>query len=118
MLARAGLYGSVTEDGGGYISNMKIVHVWVKVTIDGDDYEFDPSFKSHTKKNGLSTWTLEHAIRYDLSDFLDDAEQGSSSGDPWVKDLNKANIQDNLTTYSENLIDYIKETWLGALVKR
>jgi len=57
VLARAGLYGTVTETGGGDISNVKIEHVWVKVTIDSDTYEFDPSFKSHTRNDGLAFYS-------------------------------------------------------------
>jgi len=91
VLARAGLYGSVTEDGQGDISSINLVHVWVKVTIDGNDYEFDPSFKSHTGKSGLSSGTLKQAMGYNQTNFLNDAEQGSSSGDSgWVDDFRTA----------------------------
>jgi YD repeat-containing protein len=112
VLARAGLYGSVSEDQGGNITALRLEHVWVKVKIDGQAYEFDPSFKSHTTKYGLSASTLEQAMGYNSSDFLDHAEEGTTWGSPsWIKDVNKPNIESDLTTYSTNLINYIKTNY-------
>ena len=109
ILARAGIYATVTDDGSGGISNIRMEHVWVKVKINGQTYEFDPSFKSHTRTNGLTSVGLKSAMGYNQTTFLSDAEQGSSSGTPWIKDLNKANIRDDLDTYSDKLIEYIRD---------
>jgi len=108
VLARAGLYGTVTESGGS-ISNVKIEHVWVKVTIDEETYEFDPSFKSHTKTYGLMSGTLKSAMGYTQSSFLTEAEEDSDSGTNWIEDLNKSNIRNELDAYTDNLIEYIRD---------
>jgi RHS repeat-associated protein len=116
MLARAGLYGSVSEDGEGEITSMRLEHVWVKVKIDQQTYEFDPGFKSHTRKWGLLTQTLKQAMGYSGSEFISDAEEGMTwqynywTGN-WVKDVNKPNIESDLIDYSTNLIDYIKTNY-------
>jgi YD repeat-containing protein len=110
VLARAGLYGSVSDDGDDGITSVYLAHVWVKVTIDGNDYEFDPSFKSHTTKGGLDLGTLKaEAMGYNQTEFLYYATLGSDPGDYWIKDLNKDNIDSYLATYSTNLISHIKE---------
>jgi hypothetical protein len=44
ILARGGFYGSITDDGYGEIDAITLVHVWVKATIDGQTYQFDPSY--------------------------------------------------------------------------
>jgi len=109
VLARAGIYGTVTEDGEGDISNIKMEHVWVTVTIDGNDYEFDPSFKKHAVNSGLYSVTLVNAMGYSQQDFIYDANEGSSSGTSWIKDINDTNIESDLSTYSTNLVNYIKD---------
>ncbi len=116
VLARGGLYGSVSETGG-VLSSLNMIHVWVTVTIDGNEYEFDPSFKSYTKTNGLSPTQLENAMGYDVQEkinFLADANEGSSSGSDWDKDINKANITEDLTTYTTNLIEELKSNYHGS----
>ncbi|UCF04059.1 MAG: hypothetical protein JSV33_08880 [bacterium] len=100
ILARAGIYATVTADGGGGISNIKMEHVWVKVKIDGQHYEFDPSYKTHTKTSGLSLAQLKSAMGYNRTTFLNNAGTG-----PW----DKSDIRDDLETYSDNLIEYIRD---------
>jgi hypothetical protein len=117
LLARAGIYATVSADGNGEISSVKLEHVWVKVTIDGNDYKFDPSFKSHTIKNGMSAYDLGQAMGYNSSTFYSNATEGYTQETGWVKsvkDINETNIADDLATYTGNLIDYIKTNKHGA----
>ena len=104
VLARAGLYGTVTEDlfNAGKIDTVNLEHVWVKVTIDSTDYEFDPSFKTHTTESGI--WNLYQAMGfYQGSTFLANATNDQSNG------LNMANIDADLTEHSGELVEYIKD---------
>ncbi|MBC8218825.1 MAG: hypothetical protein H8E73_10205, partial [Planctomycetes bacterium] len=107
VLARAGIYGTVTTSGGG-ISNVKIEHVWVKVKIDGDTYEFDPSFKSYTENSGLAFYsTYSSAMGYTRSSFLTDADADEQSN--YVQDIDETAIRDNLDEYTDNLIEYVRD---------
>ncbi len=38
---------------GSAVSSVEMAHIWVKVTISGTDYVFDPSFKTYTWKTGI-----------------------------------------------------------------
>lgn len=88
-------------------------HVWVKVNIDGTDYVFDPSFKSHSFKSGID---LASEMGYDQSSFLNNAKSGAEYPPVYdhVRNINKANIAADLEFYSTNLIDYIKTNNTGA----
>jgi len=111
VLARAGLYGAVTANGEA-ISEVHLEHVWVKVTIDGEIHQFDPSFKSHTKGSRITNFRT--AMGYDSTTFYNHAIQGATINEgSSVKDINKANIASDLTTYTNNLIDMIKTEHSG-----
>jgi hypothetical protein len=116
LLARCGRYGTVTVDGDRWTA-MNMEHVWVKVTIDGQTYEFDPSFKTHTKTGGLSLWDLDGAMGYDHDAFLSDATYGATIDSISVKDLNKTNISNDLTGYSRSLRSYIKSHYPDESLK-
>jgi RHS repeat-associated protein len=113
VLARGGLYGTVTASGSS-ITAVNMIHAWVKVTIDSVTYEFDPSFKARANENGLSSTNMELALDYDRYDFYDEADDGASIVYGWpssVTDVNQTNINANLDTFSENLTDYIKTNY-------
>jgi len=87
---------------------MRLTHVWVKVNIGGTWYVFDPSYKSHTFKTGLSASTLATAMGYNQSTFIANAKSGASIGTDYIQNLNRTNIRNNLQTFSSNLVAYLK----------
>ena len=105
ILARGGLYGEVTDyEQDGYLSGefdrVKLVHVWVSAVIDGASVEVDPSFKSHTPYSNAYDW--HSALEYDRDTFVSDAQRAGGGYDT-------TDIRDHLTTYTNNLIEDIKE---------
>lgn len=81
-------------------------HVWVRVKIDGSYYVFDPSYKDYDKVNGID---LKVATGYDATTFLANAKSGSTSTSDYIQNLNRTNIRNNLTSYSNNLISYLRQ---------
>ena len=74
--------------------------VWVKVSINGADYLFDPAFKTYTYPGKIDFLT---ATGYIQADFLNEATAGATTGVDYVQNLNEANIRSKLTTYAGNL---------------
>ena len=99
----ADLYISGTDN----IDFVKMDHVWVKVSIGETDYVFDPSFKTYSYLSGID---LAFALGYDRTTFLNSAKSGMTEDPNYVKDINRANLRSNLTTYTGNLISYINST--------
>jgi RHS repeat-associated protein len=89
---------------GGTLNYIDIAHVWVKVTIGGTDYVFDPSFKQHTINTGLST-SLATVMGYTQSQFLTDA--GGTIDSVSIRSVNRAAARTDLNTYAQNIINYI-----------
>ncbi|MXS80217.1 RHS repeat protein, partial [Nitrosomonas sp. GH22] len=87
------------------LQSMKFDHVWVKVNIGGTNYYFDPSFKSHIHKTGINLTT---ASGYNHSSYLSTAKSGATVTADYVQNINRTNIRNNLTTYSNNLANYLR----------
>lgn len=104
LLSGAGIPVQVYTDGGGGLSYVDLDHVWVKVNIGGTDYVFDPSFKEHTIVSGID---LSTATGYNQSSFMSSATTGATIATDYIQDINKPNIEADLTSYSSNLINYI-----------
>lgn len=105
LLGSAGIPSQVYLYGGGEVAYVDMNHVWVQVTIEGTDYVFDPSFKTHTVKPGID---LASAMGYDQAGFLSNALVGTSVGADYLEDVNKANMAADMTAYADNLIDTIR----------
>lgn len=95
---------------------MDIRHVWVEVVISGTTYVLDPSRKTYTRKTPMSSSSLASAMGYSQSTFLSNAQSGATvdgSGN-WVQNMNVKNINDDLKTYTANLVSYIKSNTIGS----
>lgn len=93
---------------------MDIRHVWVEWDDGGTLYQFDPSVKTYNRKSPLPA--LDTVLGYSASSFQNDAEVGATldtSGD-WVEGINRANIRDNLDSYSANLVNYLRANSIGT----
>lgn len=87
------------------LHSIRISHVWVKATIGGTAYFFDPSYKPHTLKAGVD---LNVASGYNATNFLTAARTGAAVTADYVQTLNRTNIRNNLSAYSTNLANYIR----------
>ena len=82
--------------------------VWVKATIDGIDYLFDPAFKSYEY---FSKIDIGQAMGYSQANFMN-ATNGALAGatvtSDYVQNMNETNINNFLSNYSSNLINTIR----------
>ena len=93
---------------------MDMSHVWVKVTVSGTTYMLDPSRKTYTRKSPVSG--LATILGYNASTFLSNAQSGATvdpSGN-FVQNMNTANIRNDLTTMTSNLVSYINGNTVGS----
>lgn len=113
LLAQGGvpIASAIATAGGGCpgstaaLVSMKIDHVWVKATIGGINYYFDPSYKPHTLKAGIN---LATATGYNAASYLTAAKTGTTVTANYVQGINRTNIRNNLNTYATNLTNYLR----------
>lgn len=86
--------------------DITIDHLWVKATINGTDYVFDPSFKSHAIKAPID---LVAATGYSQSSYLTLAKTGSVANTDYVQSLNRTGIRTQLNTYATNLAVWLRQ---------
>ncbi|NQV35448.1 MAG: hypothetical protein HQ515_22335, partial [Phycisphaeraceae bacterium] len=104
VLARAGLYGNLVS------GKWRLIHVWVKATVNSNNYEFDPSFKTHAHSGGMYSldYYLEGGMGYNRTNFQSNATSGMAPETEWIKDVNRSNIQSDLNSFASNLKDDVK----------
>ncbi|MDR6872188.1 RHS repeat-associated protein [Bosea sp. BE125] len=98
--------GSVFANPDGTLNQIDVAHVWVKVSINGINYVFDPSFKQNTIINGISN--LASSLGYNKSQFA--ASAGGSVDSVSIANINRSSIRSNLVNFANNLINYVKST--------
>lgn len=98
---------SITADG-----TANFNRVWVKATIGGIDYLFDPAFKTYEYKNKID---IGAAMAYNQSDFL--AAAGGTSGADYIQNVNEGNIRGKLATYATNLVNTIRNQYPNHDIK-
>lgn len=86
-------------------SNLEFSHVWVRVTIGGNLYHFDPTIKAYTTKTGINLGT---AMSYNATTFLNNAKSGATINADYVQNLNRTNIRNDLSTMTSNLVNSIQ----------
>ncbi len=106
FLANGGIPATVSGSGSSFTVTM--IHCWVKVTIAGTDYLFDPGLKPSTATAGLG-WSS--ATGYSQSGLL--ASAGGSQGSTAVSGFNIANFRSTLTSYRANLESYLSANAAG-----
>jgi RHS repeat-associated protein len=96
------------------ISSVEMAHIWLKVTISGTAYVFDPSYKTYTYKSGLN---LASVMGLSPGHTLTDATMGSSTGTDsigtgapvsYVQTVNSTKLNSDLQNYASSLLSYIK----------
>ncbi len=103
VLSSGGIpYTSVDSSGNAY----GVGHVWVKVSINGTPYIFDPAFKSHTWKTGI-VGSLPSIMGYSRSQFMADANPATLTTTS-IQGVNRTQLRSDLGSYANNLSAYIK----------
>lgn len=90
---------------------LDISHVWVKVTINGTAYFFDPSFKQYDRSaTGIN---LASAMGYNQSALITGAEQNATidTNTPpnFIQNINRTNLRNTLTGYANTLVSYLRQ---------
>ena len=88
-----------------------MAHAWVKATIDGTDYLFDPSFKTYDRNSAID---LAAAMGYDQADLLAKAMDGAIDGTDYIQNFNRGDLREELNTYAGSLIDEIRSNHEAA----
>ncbi|MBI3677516.1 MAG: transglutaminase domain-containing protein [Proteobacteria bacterium] len=97
------------------ISSVQLAHVWVQVTIGGGTYLFDPSYKPHTFKTGIDLASATGLTSgTPLSQASSGMDTGTTSGVPYVHNLNSEALNSQLTTYASNLLSYMSSNNLNG----
>ncbi|MCF6196801.1 MAG: hypothetical protein L3J50_08870, partial [Emcibacter sp.] len=93
-----------TSSSGGVVS---FNHVWVRALIGSTYYYFDPSVKTQTR---ISGWNMSSKTGYNSSAFWTDAgvSTGVQGNASYVSNINRTNIETNLTNYSNTLVNNMK----------
>ncbi|MBX9770283.1 MAG: hypothetical protein K2X29_02875, partial [Candidatus Obscuribacterales bacterium] len=94
-------------------SELLLNHCWVRVNISGTNYVFDTAFKSYSYVAGENVSSL---MQYDRTTFLSRANNGATTTADYVQNINETNINADLTTFSTNLITWIKTNKPAASV--
>lgn len=89
-------------------------HVWVRATIGGTNYVFDPSFKQHTVIPGID---LVQAMGYNKNGFLNAALSGATVTSSYTQNISQQNLSNILTQYSNSLVNTIRSQHPNATVE-
>jgi hypothetical protein len=106
-----------TVSGTTTVTSVTLSHLWVRATIGGVNYVFDPAFKAHTTKAGVN---LATAIGLNAASFHAGAISGSSgsttNGTAQVSGLNRAGVRSSLGTMATTLLNYVRTSFpTGAI---
>lgn len=90
----------------GTATSVTLEHVWVEVTIGGQSYVLDPSYKTYSRKTGIN---LLSAMGYTIGTAFNTVQNGAftsgqNSDGSWVKALNAVGIR----ALSQTLLNFIK----------
>jgi RHS repeat-associated protein len=83
--------------------------VWVKATINGTDYLFDPAFKKYDETAGIN---LKSAMGYDRAAFL--TVVGGEVGTEYIRNLNDNGLRSKLVDYSNSMVSFLRSNYPNA----
>lgn len=113
LLADGGIPGSVTGSGGS--ATVTVSHFWVKATIGGTAYYFDPGRKGHTTatnvRSSLSSWM----VGCSASDLMAGAGTLSPNTSAEAKGFDFTGFNNKLNTCRANLESEIKDPANGVV---
>lgn len=109
VLAQGGIPATVFSDGSATVG-----HVWVKVSINGAPYVFDPAFKAHTWSPGIVS-NLAGIMGYTQATFVANANATVTATS--IQGVNRTQLRNDLTAYANNLAAYIRSNAPMAGIK-
>jgi RHS repeat-associated protein len=86
----------------GNFASARIGWAWVKATIGGTAYVFDPATKAYSRKPGESD--IGGVLSYSRATFLATAGSGATINPNDIINVNRGNIQTSIADYASNLI--------------
>ena len=92
-------------------SNYEVDRVWVRATIDGTTYVFDPAFKVYETVSGID---LADAMGYDQTQLLSVAGGTADTDGNYIQSLNENALGTQLTSYSTALFNAIRTSYPNA----
>jgi RHS repeat-associated protein len=96
-------------DLGSGANSYQIPHVWVRLTVNGQTWEVDPSFKTY---NHYIKEDVKARAGFDRATFLSDI--GGTTGTNFATSLSDSTLGARLTTYSTNIRNWVRENNSGA----
>ncbi|WP_026792550.1 RHS repeat-associated core domain-containing protein [Pleomorphomonas oryzae] len=96
------------------INYVQMGHVWVKVSIGGTDYVFDPAFKSYNRTAGIDLSAAMTGAGYNQSTFVSDAQATVTSTTVQIPAAGRAKLRSDLTTYANALTSNIRTNYPNA----
>ncbi|MDP3851849.1 MAG: RHS repeat-associated core domain-containing protein [Luteolibacter sp.] len=87
----------------------QIPHVWVRVTVNGQTWEVDPSFKTY---NHYIKEDVKARASFNRANFLTDI--GGATGTNYATGLSDSTLGARLTTYSTNIRNWIRNNNSGT----
>jgi len=91
-----------------------IERVWVKATINGVDYVFDPAYKWY---NYTSKIDIGAATGYNRADLLSAATSGATVGNNYIQNLNQARLNDKLSEYTTAMVSALHSQYPNSDVR-
>jgi len=113
-LANGGIPASVEFDAGTSTYYVILSHCWVKVTISGTDYVFDPTLKTYTVTAPIDLATVSG---YNATTFETASLTGATVTADYVQNVNTANMETEFNTMASNLISWINTNKPDATVE-
>jgi len=116
MLGNGGVPVDVIWDGVNFVYFLTLSHCWVKVDVTGSGgwYVFDPAFKAHTFTAGVDLATI---TGFDATAFEASVMSGATVTADSFQNVNTANLNSEVVTLNENLIDWINTNKPDATLK-
>ena len=112
ILADSGYPATVT--GGTTVTSVTMMHLWVKVTIGGTVYAFDPAYKPSTPRAGFMTpSSIDTAMGLSASTLSTRFLSGATSSAPGaavpsVTSPNRSNLRADLQAFSSQLLSSLR----------
>ena len=96
---------------GGELLSLRMLHVWVEVTIDGQPYVLDPSLKSHQRTFGQGLWD---AFQVSPAGGWAQTSAGLDANVSGFGGFDAAGSEQSLRTYTANLLQRMRGDLRGV----
>lgn len=105
LLSAAQIPYTLYTSGGDTVSHVTLDHVWVRASIGGTWYVFDPSVTAGTTTGRID---LAAATGFNRSSFVSRALSGATVTADSIRNLNRANVRADLDACAASLATYLR----------